>query len=86
MDHTGQLQQEYRETWQSFSRELDELQVLTGAPARDNPRIEDALSAVQTARRVHNDVRDRLAASYASSEINSTGAPQNTVPSLMTRA
>lgn len=97
MSRIRQLRQEYRETWKMLSQELGELQDLLSSPVRDYPVIENALTAVQAARKAHNDVRDGLALAltassgvvqfrYASSSINSTVAPAKTEPSLITRA
>jgi len=55
-----QLWNEYRVTWEEFSRQLDELQRLVETGARD--RIEGALLSVEKARLAHNEARDRLAA------------------------
>jgi hypothetical protein len=55
-----QLWNEYRVTWEEFSRQLDALQRLVETGARD--RIEGALLNVEKARLAHNEARDRLAA------------------------
>ena len=55
-----QLWNEYRVTWEEFSRQLDALQRLVETGARD--RIEGALLSVEKARLAHNEARDRLAA------------------------
>jgi hypothetical protein len=54
------LWNDYRATWEEFSRQHDELQRLIEAGARD--RIDGALQAVEKARLAHNESRDRLAA------------------------
>jgi hypothetical protein len=60
------LWNEYRATWEAFSRKLDELQ--SCVEAGDRRRAEEALLAVERARLVHNAARDRLAA-HLSGEI-----------------
>ena len=96
MSRIRQLRHEYRETWKVLAQELGELQRLTSLPVREYSAIDIALCAVQTARQTHNDVRDQLAVvltagvgivkfRYTSSSANSTVAPANTTPSLMTR-
>jgi uncharacterized protein (DUF2267 family) len=54
------LWNKYRETWEAFSRKLDDLQkvIETG----DRNRAEEALLAVERARVTHNTARDLLAA------------------------
>lgn len=51
---------EYRATWEAFSRRLDELQAFVETGER--ARAEEALLAVEQARLAHNAARDRLAA------------------------
>ena len=67
MSRIRQLRQEYRETWKMLSQELGELQDLLSSPVRDYPVIENALTAVQAARKAHNDVRDGLALALTAS-------------------
>ena len=97
MSRIRQLRQEYRETWKVLSQELGQFQSLLSLPVRDYPVIENALTAVQAARKAHNDVRDNLALAlnagsavvrfrYAGSSVSSTVAPAKTEPSLITRA
>lgn len=54
------LWNQYRATWEDFSRKLDELQAFV--EAGDRVRAEDALLAVERARLAHNGARDRLGA------------------------
>jgi hypothetical protein len=55
-----ELLNEYRATWEVFSRKLDELQAFV--EAGDRGRAAEALLAVEKARVVHNGARDQLAA------------------------
>jgi hypothetical protein len=54
------LLNEYRATWEAFSRNLDVLQTCAGAGNRD--LVEAALLEVEKAKAAHNAARDRLAA------------------------
>jgi hypothetical protein len=59
MGANREFRNEYRATWNEFSRQMDELQRLV--EARDNAGIECALLNVEKARLRHNAARDRLA-------------------------
>jgi DUF2934 family protein len=72
MSANRQLWNEYRATWEQFSRQLDELQQLVETGARD--RIDAALLSVEKARLAHNESRDRLAA-HMTGEIVATQVP-----------
>ncbi|HZL57444.1 MAG TPA: DUF2934 domain-containing protein [Bryobacteraceae bacterium] len=54
------LWNEYRATWNTFSRSLDQLQSCVESGNRN--LVEEALLAVETAKTAHNAARDRLAA------------------------
>ena len=54
------LWNEYRGTWEAFSRKLDELQAVV--ETGDRSRAEEALLVVERARLTHNAARDKLAA------------------------
>ena len=58
MGANRELQDDYRATWEIFSRRLDELQACVEADGRG---AETALLAVEKARVAHNAARDRLA-------------------------
>jgi hypothetical protein len=60
MGADSKLWNEYRATWEIFSRKLDELQAVV--ETRDRDRAEEALLAVERARIAHNTARDRVAA------------------------
>jgi hypothetical protein len=66
------LRDEYRATWDEFSRKLQQLQssVETGA----QNRIESALIEVEKARLAHNAARDRLA-EHLTGEFSSAALP-----------
>lgn len=53
------LWNEYRATWDAFSRDLDRLQAC--AESGDRVLIENALVAVEESKSAHNAARDRLA-------------------------
>ena len=55
-----QLWNDYRETWDAFSRQLGELQALVDSGEKE--RAECALVMVEAARIAHKEARDRLAA------------------------
>ena len=54
------LWNEYRATWEAFSRKLDRLQAL--AEEGNRQLVEEALLEVEKAKSAHNAARDRLAA------------------------
>jgi hypothetical protein len=54
------LWDEYKATWEAFSRSLDRLQ--TCAEAGDKEAIGEALLALERAKAAHNSARDKLAA------------------------
>jgi hypothetical protein len=54
------LWNEYRATWETFSRDLDKLQ--TCAEGGNRQLVEEALLEVEKAKSAHNAARDRLAA------------------------
>jgi hypothetical protein len=59
------LWNEYRVTWDAFSRNLDRLQSCVESGDRAN--IEEALIAVEQSKSAHNAARDRLAEQLAGS-------------------
>jgi predicted phage gp36 major capsid-like protein len=54
------LWDEYRSTWEAFSRDLDKLQA--SAEGGNRQLVEEALLEVDRAKSAHNAARDRLAA------------------------
>lgn len=60
MGADGKLLNEYRATWEAFSRNLDRLQKY--AEAGNRSLVESALLEVEKAKAAHNAARDRLAA------------------------
>ncbi|MGD1072446.1 MAG: DUF2934 domain-containing protein [Bryobacteraceae bacterium] len=72
MASNRQLFNEYRATWEEFSRQLDELQQFVESGARDC--IDGALLNVEKARLAHNEARDRLAA-HMTGEIKAADQP-----------
>jgi len=77
MGEERQLWNEYRATWEAFSRNLDRLQ--ESAESGDRGRVEAALLDVETAKSAHNAARDRLAEHLydrvAALDAASNGAP-----------
>jgi hypothetical protein len=59
------LWNEYRATWEAFSRNLDKLQAC--AEGGNRQLVEEALLEVEKAKAVHNAARDRLAANLSGS-------------------
>lgn len=73
MDTKSALRQDYRKTWETFSRHTNAVHKLSGSA--DRTALETAMRQADLALRAHKDARDRLAAAMVPALAVPAGSP-----------